>query len=51
MLIAVGQINTTVGDMPGNTVKMAGFARADERGAQLVVFPELAVRGYALCLR
>lgn len=47
MLIAVGQINTTVGDMPGNAAKMAGFARrADERGAQLVVFPELAVCGY-----
>jgi NAD+ synthase (glutamine-hydrolysing) len=48
MLIAVGQINTTVGDMRGNTEKMAEFAhRAYQRGAQLIVFPELAVCGYA----
>jgi NAD+ synthase (glutamine-hydrolysing) len=47
MLIAVGQINTTVGDMRGNTEKMAEFARrAHEGGAQLIVFPELAVCGY-----
>ena len=50
MLIAVGQINTTVGDMRGNVAKMVDFAqRAHERGAQLAVFPELAVCGYPPC--
>ena len=45
MLIAVGQINTTVGDMRGNAEKMAEITqRARERGTELVVFPELAVR-------
>ena len=47
MLIAVGQINTTVGDMRGNVASMVNVARqAHERGAQLVVFPELAICGY-----
>lgn len=47
MLIAVGQINTTVGDMCGNVGKMVDFAqRAYSAGAKLIVFPELAVCGY-----
>jgi len=47
MLIAVGQVNTTVGDMKGNAEKMLEFARcAHERGAKLIVFPELAICGY-----
>jgi NAD+ synthase (glutamine-hydrolysing) len=47
MLIAVGQINTTVGDMRGNIRKMQDFAqRAHEKGAGLIVFPELAICGY-----
>jgi NAD+ synthase (glutamine-hydrolysing) len=47
MLIAIGQINTTVGDMRGNVHKMLDFAqRACDRGAELIVFPELAVCGY-----
>ena len=47
MLIAVGQINTTIGDMRGNIRKMADFAqRAGEKGAGLIVFPELAICGY-----
>jgi len=42
MLIAAGQLNTTVGDMSGNVEKMVGFARrAHKRGAQLIVYPEL----------
>jgi len=47
MKIALAQINTTVGDFAGNIdriLKYAGCAR--ERGADLVVFPELAVCGY-----
>jgi len=45
--IALGQINTTVGDLGGNVDKMAEWsARATEAGADLVCFPELAVTGY-----
>ena len=47
MKIALGQINPTVGDLAGNVDLMIRFARDAERaGAQLVVFPELAVSGY-----
>ncbi len=47
MRIALGQINTTVGDLAGNTDLMVGAARrAAEGGAQVVVFPELAITGY-----
>jgi NAD+ synthase (glutamine-hydrolysing) len=47
MLIGVGQINTTIGDMRGNIRKMADVAqRAYEKGAELIVFPELAICGY-----
>ncbi len=43
----MGQINTTVGDLGSNVDKMAEWAaRATERGADLVCFPELAVTGY-----
>ena len=45
--IALGQINTTVGDLKGNVGKMAEWAeRATAAGADLVCFPELAVTGY-----
>ncbi len=45
--IALGQIDTTVGDLDGNVSKMAEWAgRATEAGADLVCFPELAVTGY-----
>ncbi|MGQ0669012.1 MAG: NAD+ synthase [Actinomycetota bacterium] len=45
--IALGQVNTTVGDLDGNVEKMAAWAtRATEAGADLVCFPELAVTGY-----
>lgn len=47
MRVALGQINTTVGDLAGNTVKMVDFARrAAEKSAELIVFPELAITGY-----
>ena len=47
MRIALGQINTTVGDLAGNVDRMvAGARRAVARGAEVVVFPELAVTGY-----
>ena len=47
MKIALAQIDTTIGDFAGNAgliIKYAGWAR--ERGADLVVFPELALCGY-----
>jgi len=45
--VALGQFNATVGDLSGNIEKMkAMWARAVEAGADLVVFPELAICGY-----
>jgi NAD+ synthase (glutamine-hydrolysing) len=45
--IALGQINSTVGDLEGNVEKMLEWtARATDAGADLVCFPELAVTGY-----
>ncbi len=45
--IALGQIDTTVGDLEGNVAKMAAWAeRATGAGAEVVCFPELAVTGY-----
>jgi NAD+ synthase (glutamine-hydrolysing) len=45
--IALAQINPTVGDFLGNTHKILEFAaRAEEAGADLVLFSELAVCGY-----
>jgi len=46
--IALGQLNLVVGDIAGNTRTMIAEARRarDQMGAQLVVFPELAVTGY-----
>jgi NAD+ synthase/NAD+ synthase (glutamine-hydrolysing) len=47
MRIALGQINPTVGDLPGNLVLIERFAReAAVRKADLVVFPELSITGY-----
>ncbi|HYI98632.1 MAG TPA: NAD+ synthase [Thermoleophilaceae bacterium] len=44
---ALAQINTTVGDIAGNADKIASATvQARERGAALVVFPELALTGY-----
>jgi len=45
--LALAQINPTVGDFTGNAEKILQFAdRAAKHGADLVVFPELAVCGY-----
>ena len=47
MRIALGQINTTVGDLPGNADRMIRTGReAVKRGAEVVVFPELSLTGY-----
>ena len=45
--VALGQINTTVGDLAGNVERMATVAKeATDAGADIVCFPELAVPGY-----
>ena len=47
MKIALAQINPTVGDIDGNIKKILEFSRqAKMAGADLVVFPELAIIGY-----
>lgn len=47
MKIALGQINTTVGDFSGNSKKIIDFSRrAKDSGAELILFPELSVCGY-----
>lgn len=45
--IALAQMNATVGDLKGNADKIrTAIRRSREAGADLVVFPELAVTGY-----
>ena len=45
--VALAQVNTTVGDIDANAAKLGDtIVRAREQGAQLVVFPELALSGY-----
>ena len=45
--IALAQMNAVVGDIAGNESEIAaGIALAHNAGAQLVVFPELALTGY-----
>jgi NAD+ synthase (glutamine-hydrolysing) len=45
--IALGQINTTVGDFSGNAQKIIEYSRrAAGAGAGLILFPELSICGY-----
>ncbi len=47
MRIVLAQINTTMGAIEGNSARiMAAYHEAARLGAELVVFPELAVTGY-----
>ncbi|MDY7010200.1 MAG: NAD+ synthase [Planctomycetota bacterium] len=47
MKIALAQINPTVGDIAGNSDKVADcIARAEQMGAEMVVFSELSLLGY-----
>jgi NAD+ synthase (glutamine-hydrolysing) len=47
MRIALAQINNTVGDLDANAAKILDFARrAEQAGAEVVAFPELALTGY-----
>src|SRR5437764_7003011 len=47
MRIALAQMNSTVGDLAGNADKVISYStEAARRGAEVVVFPELALNGY-----
>ena len=47
MRLALAQINTVVGDLEGNRVHiLASLEEARAEGADLILFPELAVTGY-----
>ncbi|MFH1367844.1 MAG: NAD+ synthase [Elusimicrobiota bacterium] len=47
MRIAIAQINSTVGDIENNARKMLEWAgKAKDAGADVVVFPEMALTGY-----
>jgi len=47
MRLALCQMNATVGDVAGNAERIrAGMHAAGEAGAELVLFPELALTGY-----
>jgi NAD+ synthase (glutamine-hydrolysing) len=47
MKIALAQINTQIGYLEGNVKKIIEFIqKAEKKGADLVVFPELSITGY-----
>jgi NAD+ synthase (glutamine-hydrolysing) len=47
MRLALAQINPTVGDVAGNSAKVAEWiGRAREESAELAIFPELCIPGY-----
>jgi NAD+ synthase (glutamine-hydrolysing) len=47
MKVAIGQINSVIGDFEGNIGKIVDFSRrAEAAGADIAVFPELSVCGY-----
>lgn len=49
MKLALAQINTRLGDVKANLqTHLAQIDQANQAGAQLVVFPELSLTGYAL---
>lgn len=45
--VALCQLNTVVGDLEGNAERiLAGYLRAEAEGADVALFPELAITGY-----
>ncbi|AGZ40097.1 NAD+ synthase [Actinoplanes friuliensis] len=47
--VALAQVNSTVGDIPGNAAAVRHWSRtAAEVGAQLVAFPEMMLTGYPI---
>ncbi|MEP6849436.1 MAG: NAD+ synthase [Acidobacteriota bacterium] len=47
MRVTIGQINTTNGDLAGNTQKIiSAIETAKQQGSDLIVFPEITTHGY-----
>lgn len=47
MRVALAQLNVTVGDLGGNSIRISeAIAKAKQAGADILVLPELAVSGY-----
>lgn len=47
--IALAQVNSTVGDIPGNAAAVRRWSRrAADAGAQIVAFPEMMLTGYPI---
>ena len=47
MKVTIAQINTTNGDLAGNTAKIiAAIKQAREEGSDMIVFPEVVTHGY-----
>jgi len=47
MKIAIAQMNSVVGDLPGNVKKIRAAAQAaKEQGAKVLLTPELSLTGY-----
>ena len=47
MVVAIAQINTIIGDFESNAAKILAYAeQAAQKGAELVVFPEMCLCGY-----
>ena len=47
LTLALAQVDSRVGDLEGNAARIAaGIERARDAGAELVLFPELALTGY-----
>ena len=45
--LALGQVKLSVGDLAGNAGRLrVGIAEARDRGADVVIFPELSITGY-----
>ncbi|MDQ1427898.1 MAG: hypothetical protein QOK39_1374, partial [Acidimicrobiaceae bacterium] len=45
--VALCQLNAVVGDLNGNTEQIiAALGKAEDAGADLAVFPEMAITGY-----
>src|SRR5437868_14457735 len=45
--VTIGQINTTNGDLAGNTAKIIdAITKARSQGSDLIVFPEVTTHGY-----
>ena len=46
MIIALSQLNSTVGDLPGNAALIKDAINRAKDDADILVFPEMALTGY-----